>query len=1053
MPIKNQTNYYFPHLRRGIGASIESHNASGDNSPQKRATVNVELTFHATDKDGNTADAEGNPYSRTINQPIGIYGPGDIMGFDTKRLIVRFQPAANDGNFVSNNVPFIEFSEPDFPWRYSAAKVNGHWLPWLTLIVLRMPDGEEEGEFEFDRSYRRNLPPRILLKEGVILPDLSNTWRWAHVHCSDEAGTDRRQLEEKIKNTPSFAVARLLCARRLRVGTKYTAFLVPTYQLGLEAALGVDNEQTDRSHLAWEETTAPENFAIPYYFKWTFRTGSRGDFEDMVRKIRARQLMQLSGKEINIDNPGYNFQNTDTERPRTIRIDGALQSSDQNNTFNENIPLEPEERSRLATLLEKAIVIGDDGQEKWLVVPTTYGHLVNLPEASKIALEPNTLLHPDIYKRPWLETVNLDIRYRIAAGLGAQYVKENQEELMTAAWDQLERVKEKNRALNLGRFGRQMSFCYHKRIQQVKNPKAFLSLTEPLNAKLTTAVAATGSEFELPVKTQFELSNFSNTLVNPKLRKYLRNRKTAKLDGTENTGVESFRTQNLVPPVFGASRMETSVRKWPRYRPPQTFTFGAVADPTAIPNKVIDKTNPVHTIQKGLLESLEGWKKPALRDNENANLWIDPVYPAWAHPEFHAPMYKYLLELSEEYFVPGLNEVPQNTVSALLTNRRFIEAFLLGLNHEFALELRWRGYPTDMRGSYFRKFWDTSIYALDQEERRWFRESPEGTQLLNDLSLDNTAQNWDQVEGSFFGTVNDPNLAKNYEQSVEKWMLTREEDKDIAPLHYWRKSSPLGSHKMYPTVRTRPFRMPGNSSQFFIQLKVISGISDSFKIIDNRASPEVSALLGENLQLGPYPAEDEVDITIIDSEDERLNATISGLKMRGEGEGIPPAEGGDQANEVVLLIRAELLRKFPNTFIYLLHEDFLAAENQEQYPDPVYPRFEANLPPDIFCLGFPFDEDEARKYFLLFEERASEQRFGLDVGFTPVERERDLLVNLSWEHFPGLAPEGYLDGINPQAAAAGGNWKPADWDKATFIAKAFTQRPIRMAVNLNSLLP
>ncbi|MEL6987045.1 MAG: hypothetical protein AAGK97_04370, partial [Bacteroidota bacterium] len=38
----------------------------------------------------------------------------------------------------------------------------------------------------------------------------------------------------------------------------------------------------------------------------------------------------------------------------------------------------------------------------------------------------------------------------------------------------------------------------------------------------------------------------------------------------------------------------------------------------------------------------------------------------------------------------------------------FIEAYLMGLNYEMGKELRWREYPTDLRGSYFRQFWDVN---------------------------------------------------------------------------------------------------------------------------------------------------------------------------------------------------------------------------------------------------------------------------------------------------------------------------------------------------------
>ena len=44
--------------------------------------------------------------------------------------------------------------------------------------------------------------------------------------------------------------------------------------------------------------------------------------------------------------------------------------------------------------------------------------------------------------KEWLEMLNLDLRYRIAAGLGVQYVKEHQEQLMEEAWQQLKKIRQ-----------------------------------------------------------------------------------------------------------------------------------------------------------------------------------------------------------------------------------------------------------------------------------------------------------------------------------------------------------------------------------------------------------------------------------------------------------------------------------------------------------------------------------------------------------------------------------------------------------------------------------
>jgi hypothetical protein len=77
-----------------------------------------------------------------------------------------------------------------------------------------------------------------------------------------------------------------------------------------------------------------------------------------------------------------------------------------------------------------------------------------------------------------------------------------------------------------------------------------------------------------------------------------------------------------------------------------------------------------------------------------------------AYPEIDVPMYRPLVDRSSELFLPNINLIEPNSITVLETNRRFIESYLVGLNHEFARELLWREYPTDQQGSYFRQFWD-----------------------------------------------------------------------------------------------------------------------------------------------------------------------------------------------------------------------------------------------------------------------------------------------------------------------------------------------------------
>ena len=88
------------------------------------------------------------------------------------------------------------------------------------------------------------------------------------------------------------------------------------------------------------------------------------------------------------------------------------------------------------------------------------------------------------------------------------------------------------------------------------------------------------------------------------------------------------------------------------------------------------------------------------------------IAPVMAHPIFTQPMYGPLRDISSEFLCPNLELIPNNTVSLLKTNQRFIEAYMVGLNHEMACELLWREFPTDQRGSYFRQFWDVADVVI-----------------------------------------------------------------------------------------------------------------------------------------------------------------------------------------------------------------------------------------------------------------------------------------------------------------------------------------------------
>ncbi|WP_254861508.1 hypothetical protein [Halovivax gelatinilyticus] len=109
-------------------------------------------------------------------------------------------------------------------------------------------------------------------------------------------------------------------------------------------------------------------------------------------------------------------------------------------------------------------------------------------------------------------------------------------------------------------------------------------------------------------------------------------------------------------------------------------------------------------------EQLRNRETPGERDR-------DGLESVLASPTITRPMYEPLAEHEPEWFLPGLGDVSRNSVTLVESNPTFIEAYMAGLNHEFARELRWNRFPTDRRGTFFRRFWDRSANpALDPDD-------------------------------------------------------------------------------------------------------------------------------------------------------------------------------------------------------------------------------------------------------------------------------------------------------------------------------------------------
>ena len=146
-------NYTFlPWLRQGVSNQISGQSGI-------RATIGIDITLT-----GDRVDGGGTDVKPPIHKDVALYGPGDIIGID-QSAIIKMEPRDWIANFEPNYLPYIEFYDEDFPWRYSPVVANNHRLtPWIMLAVLE-PDEFTDGKNAKDRPL-----PYVTLGPGVELP-------------------------------------------------------------------------------------------------------------------------------------------------------------------------------------------------------------------------------------------------------------------------------------------------------------------------------------------------------------------------------------------------------------------------------------------------------------------------------------------------------------------------------------------------------------------------------------------------------------------------------------------------------------------------------------------------------------------------------------------------------------------------------------------------------------------------------------------------------------------------------------------------------------------
>jgi hypothetical protein len=948
MSVPTSANYVFlPWARQGAAAGIQTPDSLGAGQAGVASTM-VKLRINNTDD---------------IDRQVRLYGPGDITGIDTQQVI-RTEPRRLATDFEPNYFPAVEFDRPDFPWLFTPAKAGalGKLRPWLCLVVVRKQEGvtlRAGGEMPLPA-----LEIKAPALPGHELPDLSESWAWAHAQVAGSA-PQAGSLKAALAGDPALTASRLLCPRRLDPGTEYLACVVPAFELGRKAGLGLPIAPADEQNLAPAWTSGEQSPAavfLPVYFHWEFRTAASdgADFEALVRLLEPREMPVEAGKRrMDISRPGFQID-PPLESGVTLELDGALRVPGA-----ESADWDEETRTRFQAKLKDILnapweAMNEEGHDP-LFAPPIYGRWQAAQHAVRIPTKPPNRPLP----QPWLHELNLDPRHRAVAALGTRVVQTQQEELMASAWEQMGEIERINQMRRQAQFARAVNLVYHAKHFSRLSEEALLKVVAPAQSRI--AIETTGPN---DVQTRAMLSRvisqsaIPNRAVSAPLRRLASPR-----------GVVSARFQHVEEaPIAIVAKLNT-------------------ATPIVSPQK-----------QGAGLVMLD---LVAEAPNAGTAAGLKDV----------ADFYRIPNALNTAPNLTNFNVVDEGAARTMLdfnqgaSSSPGAQAFLAAAK-EHQLYLDSRAFPSSLTSSAPPMNLSGAKAALLQNL------DPERTinaRALASLSMDGAA-----------GQAGDP---------LEPIM----DDPDF-PQPMYEALRDLSQDFLFPGLE----HVPPNTATL---LETNTKFVESFMVGLNT---EMSAeLLWRNFptdQRGTYFRHfwdsDDPDI-------EKINEW--GAHNLGDN-----AIANDK---LVLLIRGELLRRYPNSVIYAVKavEQNGQIELSTDPADELHPLFRGALKPDVTFLGFDLTPEEAVAdpgWFFVIQQQPTEPRFGMDAANfdEPPPPPPTTWNDLNWRHMADTEEE-----LNALSHASINRSMP-DIDKAKWgrnsahQAYITLQRPVRIAIHAREMI-
>ena len=454
--------HFLSFVRRGFAASITQPDTFGAGQQPALATAPVGVVVNG-----------GAPQTHDAV----VRGPGDVIGIVSSQL-VRTDPIDGAVGVEPNYFAQVEFDRPELPWLFTPAAAVGERLrPWIVLVVVDL-----EGPHACTLTNASPLPQLHVPADAAgQLPDLGSSFLWAHAQVLAPNGQNVQQVVEN--GDPRLTVSRLICPRHLDPFAWYLAAVVPAFDVGRRAGLGLDISEDDEKKLdpAWQPGAEA---TLPVYYSFQFRTGEDADFEALARRLQGRPLPEGVGtRPLDVSRPGAGLPpspapTSTSDTTSIVWLDGALRPLDSDKLPQRDPDPEQTFRTNLTVLLDKPAEFIRQGDADPVVTPPIYG------DKHALVVELGKGTPP-----PWITELNLDERTRVAAGLGTQVVQARQEDLVARAWRQLGDVLAANRILRLAQFARSASLRVHERLSSLDG-SSLLAVSAPAHDRVAGVAGA-----------------------------------------------------------------------------------------------------------------------------------------------------------------------------------------------------------------------------------------------------------------------------------------------------------------------------------------------------------------------------------------------------------------------------------------------------------------------------------------------------------------------------------------------------------------------------------